>query len=162
MPVEVRDSIHSDIANQFPDVYKDNSDFLIGFIESYYEHLDEKIDRDLPRIRDIDTTLSAFFVYYRNKYMSSLPLSVNPPIDVRFILKHVTNLYIRKGTKESLELLFKMFFDEDIEIEYPGNNVLKASDSVWGGETFIEMKTVYDTSEYPIAVSYTHLRAHET
>lgn len=150
MPVEVRDSIHSDIANQFPDVYKDNSDFLIGFIEAYYEHLDEKIDRDLPRIRDIDTTLSAFFVYYRNKYMSSLPLSVNPPIDVRFILKHVTNLYIRKGTKESLELLFKMFFDEDIEIEYPGNNVLKASDSVWGGETFIEMKTVYDTSEYPI------------
>ena len=63
MPVEVRDSIHSDIANQFPDVYKDNSDFLIGFIEAYYEHLDEKIDRDLPRIRDIDTTLSAFFVY---------------------------------------------------------------------------------------------------
>lgn len=150
MSIEIRDSIYSDIANQFPDVYKENSDFLIGFIEAYYQHLDSKLDRDLPKLRDIDTTLTAFLIYYRNKHLADLPLAIDPPIDIRFILKHVTNLYTRKGTKESLSLLFKMFFDEDIEIIYPGSNVLRASDSLWGGEAFIEMKTVYDVKDYPI------------
>ena len=150
MGIEIRDSIHTDIANQFPAVYKDNSDFLVGFIEAYYQHLDSKFDRDLPKLRDVDSTLSAFLIHYRNKYMSGLPLETGPNIDVRFVLKHITNLYTRKGTKESLELLFKTFFDEDIEVFYPGSHILKASDSIWGGESFIEMNSVYDVLEYPI------------
>lgn len=150
MSIEIRDSIYSDIASQFPDIYQENSDFLVKFIEAYYQHLDSKFDRDIPKLRDVDTTLTAFLVHYRNKYMADLPLAMKPPIDVRFILKHITNLYTRKGTKESLELLFKMFFDEDIEVIYPGASVLRASDSIWGGEAFLEMKTVYDVSDYPI------------
>ena len=55
MGIEIRDSIHTDIANQFPAVYKDNSDFLVGFIEAYYQHLDSKFDRDLPKLRDVDS-----------------------------------------------------------------------------------------------------------
>ena len=150
MAIEIRDSIYTDIAGQFPAVYQDNSDFLVGFIEAYYEHLDSKLDRDLPKIRDIDSTLSAFLIHYRNKHMAGLPLSTQPAMDIRFVLKHITNLYTRKGTKESLELLFKTFFDEDIEIFYPGGHILKSSDSVWGGESFIEMVSVYDVLEYPI------------
>lgn len=150
MAIDIRDSIYTDIAGQFPAVYQDNSDFLVGFIEAYYQHLDSKLDRDLPKIRDIDSTLSAFLIHYRNKHMAGLPLATQPAMDIRFVLKHITNLYTRKGTKESLELLFKIFFDEDIEIFYPGSHILKSSDSVWGGESFIEMNSVYDVLEYPI------------
>ena len=150
MAVEVRDNIYSDIASQFPSVYRENSEFLISFIEAYYKHLDDEIDRDIPKLRDIDTTLTAFLIHYKNKYLSALPLEVDPPIDVRFILKHINDLYTRKGSQESLELMFKLFFGEDIEVIYPGSKILKASDSLWGGEEFLEMKTVYDVNDYPI------------
>ena len=148
MSVEVRDNIYSDIASQFPAVYREHSDIFVGFLESYYEHLDEELDRDLPKIGDIDTTLNKFLVYYKKKYLSGLPFESE--VDVRFILKHIRDLYTRKGNEESLKLIFKMFFNENIEIKYPSLNVLRASDSLWGGEEFLEMKSIYDVDGYPI------------
>ena len=148
MSVNVRDNIHSEIASQFPDVYKENSEFLIGFVESYYKHLDEKMDRNVPKLRDIDTTLSSFLVYYKKKYLADLPIDTK--VDIRFIIKHILDVYKRKGTEESVRLIFKMFFDEDIEVFYPNKSILRASDSVWGGDTYLELKPVYNVDNYTI------------
>lgn len=150
MPIAIRDNIYSDITSQFPDVYKENSQFLISFVEAYYKHLDEKMDRDIPKLRDIDTTLTSFMVYYKNKHLNDLPLQTDPAVDIRFIIKHIDDLYTRKGSQESLELLFRLFFNEDIEVVYPSSSILKPSDSIWGGEEFLEMTTVYDVNDYPI------------
>ena len=150
MSIEIRDSIHSDIVSQFPAVYQENSPFLLQFVEAYYEYLDEKLERDLPRLKDIDTTLTSFIVFYKRKYLADLPFS--PETDVRFVLKHIQDLYTRKGSEESLQLLFKVFFNEDIEVVYPGNNVLKASDSIYRKDVFLEMKPIYygALEAYPI------------
>jgi hypothetical protein len=148
MPVEVRDNIYSDIASQFPAVYRENNEVFVEFIEAYYKHLDEKITRDVPKIGDIDKTLNSFLVYYKKKYLSGLPFE--PSVDVRFILKHIKDFYVRKGTEESLQLLFRMFFNENIEIQYPSRNIFRPSDSLWGGEQFLEMKSVFDVGGYPI------------
>jgi plastocyanin len=144
----IRDNIYSDIASQFPTVYKENSEFFIAFVEAYYKYLDEKMDRDIPKLRDIDTTLPAFFIYYKKKYLADLP--INTSVNVPFIIKHIDDLYTRKGTKESLELLFKMFFNEEINVFYPGGSILKPSNTIWGGEEFLEMKEVFDVEGYPI------------
>ena len=148
MPVTIRDHIYSDIESQFPSVYKENSEFFISFVEAYYQYLDQKNDRDIPKLRDIDSTLPTFFVYYKKKYLADLP--IDSTVDVPFIIKHIDDLYTRKGTKESLELLFKMFFNEDITVFYPGSNILKPSHNLWGGESFLEMKTVFVVDGYPI------------
>ena len=79
MPIEVRDNIYSDIANQFPNVYKENSEFLLAFVEAYYEHLDEKLDRDIPKLKDIDTTLNTFLIFYKRKYLSEFCLLYTSP-----------------------------------------------------------------------------------
>ena len=148
MSVNVRDNIYSEIASQFPDVYKENSDFLIGFVESYYQHLDTKMDRDIPKLRDIDTTLSTFLVYYKKKFLADLPLDAS--IDIRFIVKHILDVYKRKGTEDSLRLLFKLFFDEEIEVYYPSTAILRPSDSIWGGDTYLEMNPVFNVDDYII------------
>ncbi len=148
MPNDIRNNIYSDIASQFPAVYQENSEFLLAFVEAYYEHLDEKLDRNIPKIKDIDTTLDTFLIFYKRKYLADLPFSAD--VDIRFILKHIQDLYTRKGSEESLQLVFKMFFNEDIEVIYPGKDVLKPSDSLWRKDTFLEMKPVYSVVEYPI------------
>lgn len=146
--MNIRDSIHTSIANQFPEFYREEGDFLISFIEAYYQHNDAVMDRDVPKLRDIDTTLTKFLVYYKKKYLADLPLDAT--IDVRYIIKHIRDMYNRKGTEESLELLFRLFFDEEIEVSYPSNSILKPSDSIWGGDTYLEMLPVYTVDDYPI------------
>lgn len=149
MPVTIRDSIYSGIAEQFPDIYKEQGDFLVEFIQAYYQHNDEKMDRDIPKLKDIDTTLTAFLVYYKKKYLADLPLDTT--LDTRFIIKHIQDMYKRKGTQESLELLFKLFFDQDIEVFYPSTALLRPSDSIWGGDVYLEMLPVYAVDDYPIS-----------
>ena len=148
MSVTIRDDIYSGIAEQFPDFYKENGDFLIDFVKAYYQHNDEKMDRDIPKLKDIDTTLSTFLVYYKKKYLADLP--IDTALDVRFIIKHIQDMYKRKGTQESLELMFRLFFDEAIEVFYPSTAILRPSDSIWGGDSYLEMKPVYTVDDYPI------------
>ena len=148
MALDLRDSIYTEIANQFPSIYREDGSFLVSFVESYYQHLDEKMDRNVPKLRDIDSTLSSFLVFFKKKYLADLPLDA--AVDVRFVLKHIKDMYTRKGTQESLELLFKIFFDQDIEVFYPSTAILRPSDSIWGGDAYLEMHTVFQVDDYPI------------
>lgn len=148
MPTDIRDAIYSGIANQFPAIYQEDGDFLVSFVEAYYKHLDEKMDRNLPKLRDIDTTLSTFLLYYKKKFLADLPIDTS--LDTRYIIKHIQDMYSRKGTEESLRLLFRMFFDEDIEVFYPSTSILRPSDSIWGGDAYLEMKPIYQVDDYAV------------
>ena len=148
MSLQVRDNIHSGIEFQFPSLYREDGQFLVEFTKAYYKFVDQQMDRDIPKLRDIDTTLTAFLIFFKKKYLADLPLDT--VVDTRFIIKHVTDLYKRKGTKESLELLFQLFYDEEIEVFYPSTNILRPSDSVWGGDAYLEMKPVFVVDDYPI------------
>jgi hypothetical protein len=106
------------------------------------------MDRNIPKLRDVDTTLASFLIFFKKKYLQSLPLDT--VVDTRFIIKHIQDLYKRKGSEESLRLLFRMFFDEEIEVFYPSTAILKPSDSIWGGAIYLELKPVNTVDDYPI------------
>ena len=146
--LNVRDHISPTIAEQFPALYREEGDFLVQFVESYYEFNEERMDRNIPKLRDVDTTLASFLIFFKKKYLQSLPLDT--VVDTRFIIKHIQDLYKRKGSEESLRLLFRMFYDEDIEVFYPSTAILKPSDSIWGGAIYLELKPVNTVDDYPI------------
>ena len=146
--LNVRDHISPTIADQFPDLYREEGDFLVEFVKAYYEHNETIMDRNVPKLRDVDTTLASFLVFFKKKYLQSLP--IDTVVDTRFIIKHIQDLYKRKGSEESLRLLFRMFFDEDIEVFYPSTAILKPSDSIWGGAEYLELRAVSSIDGYPI------------
>ena len=146
--LNVRDHISPTIAEQFPALYREEGDVLVEFVKAYYEYNESIMDRNIPKLRDIDTTLSAFLIFFKKKYLQSLPLDT--VVDTRFIIKHIQDLYKRKGSEESLRLLFRMFFDEEIEVFYPSTAILKPSDSIWGGAIYLELKPVNTVDDYPI------------
>lgn len=148
MSLVVRDGIYSGIDLQFPTLYQEEGEFMVEFTKAYYKFLDERMNRNVPKLRDIDTTLASFLIFFKKKYLADLPLDT--VIDTRFIIKHVSDLYKRKGTQESLELLFQLFYNEQIEVFYPSTNILRASDSVWGGDSYLEMKPVFVVEDYSI------------
>lgn len=147
---QVRKTISSDIPSQFPAIYREEGPLFVEFVEAYYEYLDslENDFREAYNIRDIDTTYDRFLIYFKEKYLKDVPLDTD--VDTRFIVKHIQDLYRRKGSEESLRLLFRLFFNEEIEVFYPANNILKPSDSKYGSALYLEMEAVKTFRGYVI------------
>lgn len=130
------------IPQQFPAFYREEGPNFIAFLKAYYEWM-ESTNQTLERARslfelaDIDSTEAAFIKYFKNTYIHSLPESIIS--DKRLLVKHILDLYRAKGTPRAYELLFRMLFNEDIELYIPGDFILKPSDAKWEAPRYIEV-----------------------
>ncbi len=131
------------IENQFPEFYRDEGSNLVAFIRAYYEFLETnekyslKLSRQMFDMRDIDTSLNEFLVSFKEAYLADFPFQFTT--DTKFAIKNIVNYYRSKGSKESLSLLMKLLFNEDISIYYPGEDVLRLSDSSWYKPSYLEV-----------------------
>lgn len=129
------------IEQQFPAFYKSEGPNFVAFVKAYYEWLESNGNilnksRSLISTADIDQTEEAFIEQFRNTYLTSIPVDI--VADKRLLVKHVLDLYRSKGTQRSVELLFRILFNEDIEIYIPGENLLRPSDGKWFQANYIE------------------------
>jgi hypothetical protein len=130
------------IESQFPQFYQEEGPQFIEFVKAYYSWLESQGEilheaRSLLEYRDIDTTLQNFMVYFKNKYINSIPENILA--DKSLLIKYILDLYRSKGSDRSYALLFKILFNEDIEIYTPGKDVFKLSDGDWVVPKYIEL-----------------------
>lgn len=136
-------SISQLVENQFPQVYREEGPELIAFIEAYYEFLESQnkyatlASRQMFDANDIDNTLEEFIIHFKEKYLKDLPFDTST--DKRFLIKHIKDYYNSKGTEASVKLLMKLLFAEDVDVYYPGQDILKPSDSNWFTPRYIEL-----------------------
>jgi hypothetical protein len=126
---------------QFPEFYRENGKNLVAFVKAYYEWLESENNalnhsRSLLDYADIDQTEAQFIDYFRKTYLSSIPNEI--AADDRLLVKHVLDLYRSKGSKRAVELLFRILFNEDIEVFVPGDYLLRPSDGDWNKTRYIE------------------------
>lgn len=126
-------------------VASDNPTFKL-FIEAYYEYLEKRNDSDSSNVKelfrsidnpaavvnnssaykDIDTTLDGFLKYFKNEV---LPIAVETSaVKDRFLVKKIRDVYLAKGSPKSFELLFRMLYNEDIDIYETRDNIIEASE----------------------------------
>lgn len=86
---------------------------------------------------DIDNTIYEFIEQFRKSFMEGIPSNTATGIDKRNLEKHIRELYRRKGTKEGAKLFMRILLDEESEIFYPNQYMLKASDADWDQPTII-------------------------
>jgi hypothetical protein len=132
------------ISSQFPAFYKEYGPNFIAFIEAYYEWMEQSGQsileaRNLIEYGDIDDTTNAFVNYFKSKYMKSIPSSISA--DKRLLTKHIIDLYRAKGTDRGYKLLFRLLFDEDIDVYNPSEHIFKASDATWYIPKYIEVSS---------------------
>jgi hypothetical protein len=130
------------IESQFPQFYQEEGPYFIEFVKTYYSWLESQGEilnhsRSLLDYRDLDTTLDNFVIYFKNKYINSLPENIVS--DKKLLIKHILDLYRSKGSDNSYSLLFKMLFNEDIELYIPGKNLFSLSDGNWTVPKYIEV-----------------------
>jgi hypothetical protein len=137
------------VYNQLPEFVREEYPVFISFLEAYYEFLEqerytsgisqknnlvEKL-KELRTISDVDFSLDDFEDQFFSTFASLLPKETKVSKD--FLLKNILPLYKSKGTIKSFEFLFKILFNESIQIEYPREQILRASDGKWVKENII-------------------------
>ena len=131
------------VETQFPDVYREEGEAIVAFTKAYYEFLESdnkyahKLSRQMFDLRDIDTSMDEFLKSFKETYLADFPF--NFKTDTKFAIKNIVNYYRSKGSKESLALLMKLLFEEEVSVYYPGEDVLKVSDSEWYKPFYLEV-----------------------
>ena len=89
-----------------------------------------------------DKTIQGFLTRFRNAFLTSIPEDLHSSVDKRKLIKNVKSLYQAKGTKRASEIFFKLLFNEDAEIRYPKENMLRVSDGKWETKTILRCTEV--------------------
>lgn len=152
MEFSVEKKISNFIESQFPQFYMEEGPNFIAFVKAYYEWMESEGgaiygSRNIFDFRDIDNTpalmswnpnnLEGFLEHFQRKYLYSIPFNVI--INKRFLLKHILDVYRSKGTIQCYKLLFRLIYNEDVDVYLPGTNVLRLSEGTWFEPRYLEV-----------------------
>ncbi len=147
--MSVVEKISKLVKSQFPDFYHEEGERFIAFVEAYYEYLEQtgKVNnelRSLQSYQDIATTTDEFIKYFINSFLPSVPLDVIA--DKKLMVKYIKSFNQARGTIGAYKLLFRAVYNEDLEITFPADRIIKVSDGDWRKERYII--TNYERSLY--------------
>ena len=136
----INEKLSSLVQNQFPSFYQEEGPNFIAFIKAYYEYLEQtdKQQHELKKLveyKDIDDTLDEYIEYFRRTLLAEIPETI--VADKRLLAKNIKDFYQSKGTKLSYELLFRILYNEDVEVNYPADQILKVSDGDWRIDRYV-------------------------
>ncbi len=142
MVLEIERKISNLIPMQFPGFYREESPLFVQFVKAYYEWMESDgntlgTSRQVMALRDLDETKNEFLEHFQTKYLYGIPFDVI--INKRLLLKHVLDVYRSKGSIQGYKLLFRLVYNEDIDVYLPGIDVLRMSDGKWKEIRFVEV-----------------------
>ena len=127
------------VNRQVPEFVREEYPLFVSFIEAYYEFLENKQGtqnndllnqaKKLKNITDVDISIDEFEEHFFNTFASLIPVTAT--VDKAFLIKNLLPLYKSKGSESSFKFLFRLLFNQEVEIAYPRINVLRASDGKW-------------------------------
>ena len=137
------------VNRQVPEFVREEYPLFITFLEAYYEYLETKQGtqlndltskaKDLKYLSDVDLSIEDFESNFFNSYASLIPKDVE--VDKAFLIKNILPLYLAKGSESAFKLLFRMLFNDEVDIILPKNNVLRASDGKWTIDNVLRIET---------------------
>lgn len=132
------------VTNQIPEYIRDSYPQFVNFIQAYYRFLDSTQNANDILLNsgswtDIDNTLDVFVDKLRGQFAADFPNTTI--VDGRRFVKQVHEFYESKGTEQSIEMFFRVLYDDEIQVNYPSKTVLRASDGRWQRDVSIKLDT---------------------
>lgn len=80
---------------------------------------------------------------YQKQYLEGFPYTeIDSDIDPVTILTNIKDFYRYKGTTLSIEFLFRSIFDEEVQVKYPKDYLIKSSYSDWTVDDIIKVEAI--------------------
>jgi hypothetical protein len=132
------------ISKQVPEFVRQNYPLFLAFVKSYYKWAEtdgpQYFGNELNNF-DIDRSIDIFVDRTVESLYSALNTS-NILFDKRFTVKHLDDLLETKGTEESYRILFRLLYNEEIQMSYPRDNLFSLSSGVWSQRKSVKV-TLY-------------------
>ena len=135
------------VNRQVPEFVREEHPNFIAFLEAYYEFLQEKQGtqindlitqaKSLRNIADVDSSITQFQKSFINNFASLVPQDAL--VDKDFLIKNILPLYLARGNIKSFELLFRLLYGKEVNITFPKDNILRASDGKWTVENVVRI-----------------------
>lgn len=156
------------VRNNLPEFIAGDDNKFKLFIQAYYEFLEKRNDSDsttvkekfkelhnpagiinnLSNYKSIDNTLDAYFNFFKNELLT-FAIDTTKVKD-RFLLKKIRDVYLSKGSQKSFELLFRMLYDEDIDIYETRDNILEASEGKFLSFPLVTFRVVNNSEKLDV------------
>jgi hypothetical protein len=127
-------AIQHSIPGQLSSHINEEYPLFVEFLSGYYEWL-EGTDSPYYQLRnhlsalDLKESLDGYATHLKNEYLSTIPEKVLA--DKEILIKHSKQFFQSLGSEKSFQFLFKILYNEDIELYYPKNDILRASNATW-------------------------------
>lgn len=141
----IREKISAIVSSQLPEFVQSDFPTFVAFIEAYYRFLEQdqsalELVQNARSYNDIDRTTNSFVEYFLKTYANQIP--ENALLNKRLLVKRINDLYESKGSELSFDLLFRLLYNADVEVKYPFDFVLRASDGRWDQRVSIRVRTL--------------------
>ena len=78
---------------------------------------------------DIDSTAAAYLELIQKEIAAVIPRSI--PVNKRNLYKAIIQYYRVRGSADSIEIFFRLLFDDEVEVKYPWDETLIPSSGNW-------------------------------
>jgi hypothetical protein len=122
------------VEDQLPDFIRADHPTFVNLIKKYYEYLEQEgktvdVGKKLYDYMDVDTTRVDLLKYFKSQIIPNFPEETE--LSTEKIIKASREFYAKKGTIDSFKFIFKTLYNQDIDIYFPKEDILKASDGKW-------------------------------
>lgn len=122
------------VSSQLPDFIRSDNPKFVLFLEKYYEWLESSNNalyetKTLYDSKDVDISDDYYLNEIIKEVLPFFPTEIL--LDKSKFIKHVGSFYRSKGTPEAVKFLFRILYNEEIEIYFPKEQVIKLSDGKW-------------------------------
>lgn len=122
------------VESLIPEELRQRAQNLIGLLQDYYTHINEKGQasyalNNINVERDIDTADLEYLDLIQKEIAISIPKNLQT--DRVTLYKNLMRYYSLRGSTESIQLFFKILFNDNVEVYYPKNSMLIPSSGTW-------------------------------
>jgi len=122
------------VENQLPDFIRSEHPKFVALLKKYYEYLEQEgktlnLAKNLYDYADVDSTRSDLIKYFKSKIIPNFPEETE--LSTPKLIKAARDFYDKKGTPDSFKFLFRALYNQDIDVYFPKEDILKASDGKW-------------------------------
>jgi hypothetical protein len=122
------------VENQLPGFILADHPKFVTLIKKYYEYLEQtnkavNVGKNLYDYMDVDETRADLIKYFKSKIIPNFPEETE--LSTEKLIKAAKYFYSKKGTGESFKFLFRTLYNQDVDVYFPKEDVLKASDGKW-------------------------------
>ena len=142
LPQEVDERFSTLLQQMLPQFVVDDHPLFVSFLRAFCEYSEQYGNPRAEAVRmneyiDVDKTLPEFLEYFKSQYLYDFPVELYKDVNEEQVIKNIKNYYGEKGNPRSLDLLFRIVYNTNVEVKFPREQVIVASESGYEQRTSV-------------------------